>query len=73
MTDDIASAVSALFPWVKDGTSIVVLLMLAGRGLKALREGDGIVGLWRSIVYGSANRKGKNGEGTPPGSEVRDA
>lgn len=56
--DEIGKAIKAVFPWITDGTSAVMVLMLLGRGLKALREGHGIIGWWRSIVYGSSYNPG---------------
>lgn len=60
--EDISKSIQSVFPWITDGTSVVVLAMLAGRALKALREGHGLVGLWRSIVYGSSYNPGNRPE-----------
>ena len=63
--DEIAVALAKSFPWIKDGTSIIVLLMALGRLVKSLQERNGIVGFVRSLLYGSSYNPGNRPE-VPP-------
>jgi hypothetical protein len=63
--DEIAVALAKSFPWIKDGTSIIVLLMALGRLVKSLQERNGLVGFVRSLLYGSSYNPGCKPEDKP--------
>ena len=60
--DEIAVALAKSFPFIKDGTSVLVLLMAIGRLIKSLQERNGLVGFWRSLCYGSSYNPGNKPE-----------
>jgi hypothetical protein len=50
--DELAVALAKSFPWIKDGTSIIVLLMAIGRLIKSLQERNGLVFRFNNIATG---------------------
>ena len=60
--DELAAAIAKAFPFIKDGTSVLVLLMAIGRLIKSLQERNGLVGFWRSLCYGSSYNPGNKPE-----------
>lgn len=54
--DEILNQAIKLIPGISAGQGALGILLIAavGRSVKALREGDGLLGVWRSLWYGKS-------------------
>ena len=43
--------------WQLNAVTIIIVIQVLGRAFASLKSGGGLVGVWRSLIYGSANSK----------------